>query len=51
MKVQCESCRATYTIDDAKIPDEGAGAKCKKCGAKILIRKPALVETKKGRLS
>jgi len=45
MKVQCESCQATYTIDDAKIPDEGAFAKCKKCGATILIRKPAPVET------
>ena len=43
MKVQCESCQATYTIDDAKIPAEGGSAKCKKCGAVILIRKPAPV--------
>ena len=46
MKVQCESCKAAYTIDDAKIPDEGGSAKCKKCGAKILIRKPASLERK-----
>jgi len=43
MKVQCESCQANYTIDDAKIPAEGGSAKCKKCGAVILIRKPAPV--------
>lgn len=46
MKVQCSRCQAAYSIDDAKIPDEGASAACKKCGARILIRKPAPVATK-----
>jgi predicted Zn finger-like uncharacterized protein len=46
MKVQCEGCQATYTIDESKISAKGASAKCKKCGAKILIRRPVPVETK-----
>jgi predicted Zn finger-like uncharacterized protein len=44
MKVQCEGCQTTYDIDEAKIPEEGGSATCKKCGAAILIRKPAPVE-------
>ena len=46
MRVQCESCQAGYTIDESKIPDTGGSATCKNCGAVILIRKPAPVETK-----
>jgi predicted Zn finger-like uncharacterized protein len=46
MKVQCEGCQASYTIDESKIPDEGGSARCKKCGAKIPIRRPTPVGTK-----
>ena len=40
MKVQCQSCQAAYEIDTSKIPEEGASAKCKSCGATIRIEKP-----------
>ena len=46
MKIQCESCQATYNIDESKIPEKGATARCKKCGSRILIRKPAPIEVK-----
>jgi predicted Zn finger-like uncharacterized protein len=46
MKVQCESCRAAYTIDASKIPDEGASAQCRQCGAQIWIEKSAPGGTK-----
>lgn len=46
MKVQCASCQASYTIDESKIPDEGARARCRQCGAPILMEKPAPGGTK-----
>lgn len=40
MDVTCQSCRATYKVDDAKIPANGIKAKCPKCGYSFLLKKP-----------
>ena len=40
MDVTCQSCRATYKVDDAKIPAQGIKAKCPKCGHSFLLKKP-----------
>lgn len=40
MDVTCESCRAQYRVDDAKIPPQGIKAKCPKCGHSFVLRKP-----------
>lgn len=39
MKIQCEKCQAKYNIPEERIPEGGATARCKKCGAKIRIKK------------
>ena len=40
IKVICDSCGANYRVDPTKIPAKGARAKCKKCGANIVIKRP-----------
>ena len=40
MDVTCESCRASYRVDDAKIPANGIKAKCPKCGHSFFLKKP-----------
>jgi len=40
MKLECLSCNARYTIDDAIIPPQGARIRCRKCGALITVAAP-----------
>ncbi len=40
MDVTCQSCRASYKVDDAKIPAQGIKAKCPKCGNSFFLKKP-----------
>ena len=47
MKVQCPNCDTNYSIDDRKIPEKGARAKCKKCGNNIIIKKETTVTIQK----
>ncbi len=44
MKVTCESCGAIYRIPEEKLTKEVSRATCKKCGAKIIIRRPSATE-------
>ena len=39
MKAQCPNCEAVYRIDESKIPEKGAYAKCRKCQMRFLIRR------------
>jgi predicted Zn finger-like uncharacterized protein len=39
MKVQCPNCKATYNIDDSKIPEKGTHATCSKCKTRIEVKK------------
>jgi predicted Zn finger-like uncharacterized protein len=37
MRIQCEVCSATYTIDDAQLSDQPIGAQCPYCGHVKLV--------------
>ena len=37
MQITCAECKATYNIEDSKIPQKRAVARCKRCDAKITI--------------
>jgi len=39
MKVKCPKCEAVYKMDDSKIPDKGAYARCPKCQDRFFVRK------------
>ena len=39
MKIQCPQCKASYRIDDEKIPAQGAKIRCKKCQTAIIVKK------------
>jgi predicted Zn finger-like uncharacterized protein len=39
MKVECPKCKATYKVDENKLPDEGVTVKCKKCQNQFFIEK------------
>ena len=47
MKVTCLDCGAVYQIDDSKIPDKGAYAKCKKCQTRFFIKKESNLQREK----
>ena len=40
VKVECESCKAPYTIDERRIPAGGLRVRCPKCATTFVIRKP-----------
>lgn len=39
MRIQCENCDATYTIDDAQLSEQPIGAQCPYCGHVKLVRR------------
>ncbi len=39
MKDRCPSCGSAYQIDDLKVPDKGAYARCPKCHARFFLTK------------
>lgn len=39
MRIECEVCSATYTIDDAQLGDQPIGAQCPYCGHVRLVRR------------
>ena len=45
MKIQCQKCSATYSVDESRIPEKGARVTCKKCGNKIHIPGVSPVES------
>jgi predicted Zn finger-like uncharacterized protein len=48
MIVQCAHCKATYNIDEAKIPERGIRVKCKKCLNLMDIGKQSAIELEGG---
>ena len=40
VKVECESCKAPYSIDERRIPASGLRVRCPKCAKTFVIRKP-----------
>jgi tetratricopeptide (TPR) repeat protein len=39
MRIECEVCSATYTIDDAQLSDQPIGAQCPYCGHVKLVKR------------
>lgn len=37
MKIECPNCKKTGEVDDSKIPKEGIGVRCPKCGNRFII--------------
>lgn len=42
LKVECESCKAPYQIDEKRIPPQGLKMRCPRCGHAFVVRNPAL---------
>ncbi len=40
VKVECDSCRSPYQVEERRIPATGLKMRCSKCGNSILVRKP-----------
>ena len=41
LKVECESCKAPYQIDERRVPPAGLKMRCPKCGHSFLVTNPA----------
>ncbi|MGF1509236.1 MAG: tetratricopeptide repeat protein [Myxococcota bacterium] len=44
MRIQCEVCSATYTIDDEQLTDQPVGAQCPYCGHVKLVNRFGLLD-------
>ena len=40
VKVECESCKAPYSIDERRIPAAGLRVRCPKCTKTFVVKKP-----------
>jgi predicted Zn finger-like uncharacterized protein len=40
LKVECESCKAPYQIDERRVPKTGMKMRCPKCGHSFLVQNP-----------
>ena len=38
LKVECESCKATYQVDERRVPANGLKMRCPKCGNTFLVK-------------
>ncbi|MEL6188449.1 MAG: zinc-ribbon domain-containing protein, partial [Myxococcota bacterium] len=45
MKIVCENCRRSYTIDDAQLSDQPIGAQCPFCTHVEMVTRPAPAPT------
>src|SRR5579883_3077241 len=43
-KVECESCKAPYQIDERRVPSAGLKMRCPKCGHSFVVTLPAANE-------
>jgi predicted Zn finger-like uncharacterized protein len=41
LKVECESCKAPYQIDERRVPKTGMKMRCPKCGHSFLVQNPS----------
>ncbi len=41
LKVECESCKAPYQVDERRVPATGLKMRCPKCGHTFLVTNPA----------
>lgn len=43
LKVECESCKAPYQVDERRVPETGLKMRCPKCGHTFLVNDPSKV--------
>src|ERR1700750_821479 len=41
LKVECESCKAPYQVDERRVPPTGLKMRCPKCGHTFLVTDPS----------
>src|SRR5262245_54984318 len=41
LKVECESCKAPYQVDERRVPPTGLKMRCPKCGHTFLVKDPS----------
>lgn len=41
LKVECESCKAPYQVDERRVPEAGLKMRCPKCGHTFLVTDPS----------
>src|SRR5258706_416368 len=41
LKVECESCKSPYQVDERRVPPTGLKMRCPKCGASFVVNVPA----------
>src|SRR5258708_306484 len=41
LNVECEGCKATYPVDERRIPQTGLKMRCPKCGTSFVVNPPA----------
>ena len=41
LKVECESCKAPYQIDERRVPAAGLKMRCPKCGHSFVVKSPS----------
>ena len=39
-KVECPGCKASYNVDERRVPDNGLKMRCPKCSTTFLVRRP-----------
>jgi cellulose synthase operon protein C len=44
LKVECESCKAPYQVDERRVPATGLKMRCPKCGHTFVVGRPAAVD-------
>ena len=42
LKVECESCKAPYQIDERRVPAAGLKMRCPKCGHSFVVKNPSV---------
>jgi len=47
MKIKCPECKTVHNINEAKIPEKGAYARCKKCNHRFLVKKQSITHKPK----
>src|SRR4249920_2748597 len=41
LKIECESCKAPYQIDERRIPPTGLKMRCPRCGHSFVVKNPS----------
>src|SRR5450432_3464628 len=51
LRVECESCKSPYQVDERRVPAHGLKMRCPKCGTTFVVNNPAFAAPKSVPLS